>query len=77
MEVTQEHCERVTAVITNKLDKLDETIRGNGKPGMLVRMDRIERAIGLLMRVGWMLCVLILTQAMPGIWKAIQFIFGQ
>ncbi len=26
-----------------KLDKLDESIRGNGKPGILVRLDRLER----------------------------------
>ncbi len=26
-----------------KLDKLDESIRGNGKPGILVRLDRLEQ----------------------------------
>ena len=29
--------------IHTKLDKLDESIRGNGKPGLQTRLDRIER----------------------------------
>ncbi len=27
-----------------KLDKLDEAIRGNGKPGIQLRLDRLESA---------------------------------
>ena len=31
------------AAIHRKLDRLDEAIRGNGKPGILVRLDRLEQ----------------------------------
>ncbi|NLF33065.1 MAG: hypothetical protein GX591_19545 [Planctomycetes bacterium] len=29
--------------IIAKLDRLDEAIRGNGKPGILIRLDRLEQ----------------------------------
>ncbi len=31
------------AAIHRKLDRLDEAIRGNGKPGILIRLDRLEQ----------------------------------
>lgn len=30
-------------VVIHKLDKLDESIRGNGVPGLNMRVDRLER----------------------------------
>jgi hypothetical protein len=43
-------------VLHEKLDRLDEAIRGNGKPGILLRLDRLEqdakrqgKLIGLIM----------------------------
>ncbi len=76
MDVTYEHCEKVTGVITGKLDKLDEAIRGNGKPGLIVRMDRIERGIGLMMRLGWLLLGVVTMQAAPQVARAISWIIG-
>ncbi len=35
--------ERQFEAIHTKLDRLDEAIRGNGKLGLLVRVDRLER----------------------------------
>ena len=35
--------ERQFEAIQTKLDRLDEAIRGNGKLGLLVRVDRLER----------------------------------
>jgi hypothetical protein len=35
--------ERQFEAIHAKLDRLDEAIRGNGKLGLLVRVDRLER----------------------------------
>lgn len=31
-------------ILDNKMDKLDEFLRGNGKPGLVVRLDRLEEA---------------------------------
>ena len=36
-------CKDEFAQVHTKLDKLDESIRGNGKPGILVRLDRLEQ----------------------------------
>ena len=30
-------------VLHEKFDRLDEAIRGNGKPGILIRLDRLEQ----------------------------------
>ena len=36
-------CEREFAELHRKLDRLDEAIRGNGHPGINVRLDRLEQ----------------------------------
>lgn len=36
-------CKGEFGAIHGKLDRLDEAIRGNGKPGIQTRLDRIER----------------------------------
>lgn len=37
-------CHEQFSTINRKLDKLDEAIRGNGHPGILMRLDRLERS---------------------------------
>lgn len=36
-------CKGEFAELHAKLDKLDEAIRGNGRPGITVRLDRLEQ----------------------------------
>jgi len=36
-------CQKQFESIHKKLDRLDEAVRGNGKPGILVRLDRLEQ----------------------------------
>ena len=38
--------------IHTKLDKMDEAIRGNGRPGIQTRLDRLERFQHFI----WFLC---------------------
>lgn len=47
-------CEREFAEIHQKLDRLDEAIRGNGKPGIALRLDRIEQDARRLGRLVWL-----------------------
>ena len=47
-------CEREFAEIRVKLDRLDEAIRGNGKPGITLRLDRLEQDAKRLSRLVWM-----------------------
>jgi tetrahydromethanopterin S-methyltransferase subunit G len=36
-------CKAEFQAVHSKLDKLDEAIRGNGRPGIQTRLDRLER----------------------------------
>lgn len=49
-----EVCREGFDVIFEKLDRLDEAIRGNGKPGILRRLDRLEAMEAARSRVLWM-----------------------
>jgi hypothetical protein len=40
--------------IHHKLDKLDEAVRGNGKPGILIRLDRLEQDAKRQAKLVWL-----------------------
>ena len=48
-------CEREFAEIRVKLDRLDEAIRGNGKPGIALRLDRLEQDARRQARLVWLI----------------------
>jgi hypothetical protein len=48
-------CEREFAKIRVKLDRLDEAIRGNGKPGISLRLDRLEQDARRQSRLVWLI----------------------
>ena len=50
-----EICEKNFAGIHAKLDRLDEAVRGNGKPGILIRLDRLEQDARRQGRLLWLL----------------------
>ena len=39
--------------IHKKLDKIDVSLRGNGKPGIITRLDRLEQTKNLFSKVFW------------------------
>jgi hypothetical protein len=43
------------------LAKLESSIHGNGKPGLITRMDRVERIAGGLVKAVWLLTTAIGT----------------
>ena len=47
-------CKDEFAQVHTKLDKLDESIRGNGKPGILVRLDRLEQRDAIRKKIFWL-----------------------
>ena len=49
----EKHLEKMESSLTAKLDKIDEDIRGNGKDGMNVRLDRLENTKKLVSRYFW------------------------
>ena len=48
-------CKAEFAELHKKLDTLDESIRGNGKPGIQLRLDRLEQDKLTRSKVIWFL----------------------
>jgi hypothetical protein len=52
-----------------KLDRMDEAIRGNGKPGLQRRLDRLEMAAAVRSRLAWLVAGSAVTLAATAVWK--------
>ncbi len=71
----EENLRRMETSLTAKLDKIDEDLRGNGKVGMNVRLDRLENSKKLTNRWFWA----IVSAAVPALisiylsWAGISF----
>ncbi len=59
MNDTEKHIaggiERRLDAIERKLDRIDESIRGNGTPGINVRLDRLEQSARRQSRMIWLI----------------------
>jgi hypothetical protein len=64
-------CKDEFASINVKLDKLDEAIRGNGKPGIQMRLDRLESAEATRSRLLWVIAGSTVTLALGALWKLV------
>ena len=64
-------CKAEFASIHVKLDRLDEAIRGNGKPGIQLRLDRLESAEATRSRLLWIIAGSTVTLALGALWKLI------
>jgi hypothetical protein len=60
-------CEREFAELHRKLDRLDEAIRGNGHPGINVRLDRLEQDAKRQAKLIWLIVGAGITAATSGI----------
>ena len=54
-----------------KLDRMDEAIRGNGRPGINTRLDRLEQDAKRQARLVWLVVGVALTLAATSAWNAI------
>jgi len=61
-------CQKHFEEIHRKLDRLDEAIRGNGKPGMQLRLDRLEAAERGRSRILWLIAGSAVTLAVTALW---------
>lgn len=57
-----ECCRRFDALF-RKFELVDEAIRGNGKPGIIVRLDRLEQRAKWYTHAAWMLAGAVVTAA--------------
>ena len=54
-------CAREFEEIHRKLDRLDEAIRGNGRPGIAVRLDRLEQDAKRQGKLVWLIVGVAIT----------------
>ena len=54
-----------------KLDRLDEAIRGNGKVGIQLRLDRLEMTERSRSKLIWLIAGSAVTLAVSSVWRQI------
>ena len=64
-------CQDEFASIHRKLDVMDEAIRGNGKPGIQLRLDRLESSEKTRSRLLWLVAGSAVTMAVSAVWRAV------
>jgi len=64
-------CKGEFASVHTKLDRMDEAIRGNGKPGIQLRLDRLESSEAVRSRLLWIIAGSTVTLALSGLWKLV------
>jgi len=64
-------CKGEFASVHTKLDRMDEAIRGNGKPGIQLRLDRLEAAEAVRSRLMLIIAGSTVTLALGAVWKLI------
>lgn len=62
------HCKHAFETLFAKLDRLDVAVRGNGKPGINTRLDRIERTEAVRAKVVWFVVGAALVQLVATFW---------
>jgi len=62
-----EQCQNQFESIHRKLDRLDEAIRGNGKPGILIRLDRLEQDAKRQAKLTWLILGAVITALASGV----------
>jgi hypothetical protein len=62
-------CKGEFASVHSKLDRMDEAIRGNGKPGIQLRLDRLESTQANRSRLLWLVLGAGVTLAVGALWK--------
>jgi hypothetical protein len=50
-----EQCQNHFESIHRKLDRLDEAVRGNGRPGIQLRLDRLEQDAKRQSKLIWLI----------------------
>ena len=62
-----EQCQGHFESIHNKLDRLDEAVRGNGRPGIQLRLDRLEQDAKRQAKLTWLIVGAVITALASGI----------
>ena len=64
-------CKGEFSALHAKLDRMDEALRGNGKPGIQLRLDRLEGSESRRSRLLWLIVGAAVALAVGGLWKLV------
>ena len=67
-------CRSEWATIHRKIDQLDEAIRGNGKPGLQLRLDRLEQIEAGRKRLTWIVVGAFVSAGASALMQLVQFL---
>ena len=70
-EQYEQICKSEFAEIHAKLDRLDEAIRGNGKPGIQMRLGKLEDGEAARSRLLWLIVGSAATLAVSQVWTRV------
>ncbi|MBN2377056.1 MAG: hypothetical protein JXD22_11685 [Sedimentisphaerales bacterium] len=72
-ELYEKHCKQAFANISEQLGRIDESLRGNGKPGLNARVDSLEKSRNAedksRSKFLWMITGSIVTMASGYLWQ--------
>ena len=60
--------------IHDKLDRMDESIRGNGQPGIKQRLERLEEAESSRRRLTWIVLGAFVSAGASAVMQLVQFL---
>ena len=62
-----EQCQGHFEAIHKKLDRMDQALRGNGRPGITVRLDRLEQDAKRHGKLTWLIVAAAVAASVSGI----------
>ena len=62
-------CKKEFVTINDKIDKLTDSIVGNGKPGLNIRVDRLEQVSRGLCRAMWLVFASVIVGVAGMFWQ--------
>jgi len=68
-------CKEEFGAMHTKLDKMDEAIRGNGKPGIQTRLDRLEQDAAVRSKLLWLIAGSSITGAISLVFAVVMQFF--
>ena len=64
-------CKREFQDIKKSLGLIDKSLRGNGTVGMVVRIDRLERAEAIRSKLLWIITASVVGLLVAAVWYAV------
>ena len=67
-------CRRAFDDVHRKLDQLDDAIRGNGKPGINLRLELLETAAASRRKLTWIVIGAFVSAGASAVMQLVQFL---